>query len=208
MGGRQCARKCWRVIWILPFCLHAGATEPAAARQDLRSAIESADKKDVAGAQARVLSVINDPVFDSLDEPTRHAAFVLAAQLAVQTGNFEQAHRFAMRATQSTEQSAVDWHSRLDASIKTGDARDQALSLTTIARHWGRDSTMMPDSAVRQVVRDTVHVDAALRLDLLHALYEMRWHAGDAGRPDGWWLELSRLLLDANRTQEAILARR
>jgi hypothetical protein len=214
IGRKRGVRKCWRVIWILPFCLHAGAMElgpsdpalhsVAAARQHLRSATESADRKDAADAQALVLSVINDPVFDSLDEPTRHAALVLATQLAMQTENFDQAHQFALRATQSAEQSADDWRNRLTSSIKIGDARDEAQCLTNIARRWGRTSSMMPDGTVRQVVRDTAHVDAQLRLELLHALYELRWHASEAGQPGGWWLELSRLLLDVNRTQEAM----
>jgi hypothetical protein len=219
IGCKQSMRKCWRVsvMWVLPFCLHAGAMElgpsdpdpapnstVAAARQHLRSAAESADRKDAAGAQALVLSVISDPVFDSLDEPTRHAALALATQLALQTENLEQAHQFAVSATQSAEQSAGDWQNRLTTSIKIGDARDEAECLTNIARRWGRDSSMMSDATVRQVVRDTDHVDAQLRLDLLHALYELRWHSGDSGQPGGWWLELSRLLLDANRKQEAI----
>jgi tetratricopeptide (TPR) repeat protein len=215
IGCKRRVRKCWRVIWVLPFCLHAGAVEHgppdpapnstvAAARQHLRSAIEAVDGKDAAGAQTLVLSVIDDPVFDSLDEPTRHAALALATQLAVQTEDFEQAHRFALRATRSPEQSAVDWRNRLAASVKIGDARDEAECLTNIARRWGHDSSMMPEATVRQVVRDTAHVDAQVRLDLLQALYELRGRPGEGGQPFGWCLELSRLLLDANRTQEAI----
>ncbi len=217
IGCNRRVCKFWHLIWILPLCLQAGAMERgaavpaptsnsrvAAARQHLRSATESADKKDAAGAQVLVLSVINDPVFDSLDEPTRHAALVLATQLAVQTENFEQAHQLALRATQSPEQSPDDWRNRLAASVKIGDVREEAECLTNIARRWGHDSSMLPDATVRQVVLDTDHVDAALRLDLLHALYELRWHFGDGGQPGGWWLELSRLLLDANRKQEAI----
>jgi tetratricopeptide (TPR) repeat protein len=205
------------MIWILPFCLHAGAAERgpsdptptpnatvAAARKHLRSAVESADSNDATGAQALVLSVINDPVFDSLDEPTRHAALALATQLAMQTENVEQGHRFALRATQSPEQSAVDWRNRLAASVKIGDARDEAECLINIARRWGHDSSMMPEATVRQVVHDTAHVDAQVRLDLLLALYELRWRPGEGGQPFGWCLELSRLLLDANRRQEAI----
>jgi tetratricopeptide (TPR) repeat protein len=214
--GRGCnrrARRAWPLALALPICLQAavidldGVPTPSTvteARQHLRSALESADKKDAAGARDLVLAVIDDPSFDALDETTRHAALALAAQLAEQTGNFEQAHRYALRATESTEQSLDDWRRRLTASTKLGDGRDEALCLTAIAKRWGRDSSALPDGAVRQVVHDTSRIDATTRLDLLHALYELRWRPGDGVQPGAWWVELCRLLLEQGQTQDAI----
>jgi tetratricopeptide (TPR) repeat protein len=202
------------VVLALPICFQAASAERdhsapapatvAEARQHLRSALESADKKDVAGARASVLAVIENPVFAALDELTRHAALALAAQLAQQSDNFEQAHQFALRATQSTEESADDWRRRLSSAMKIGDMPDEAECLTAIARRWGRDASMLPDATVRQVVRDTTHADAAARLDLLQALFALRWRPAEGSQTAAWWVELCSLLLEQNRTQEAI----
>ena len=214
IGCNQRASKAWRLVLVLPICLQTvgsdldhGVLPPstvAEARQHLRSALESADKKDAAGARALVLSVIDDPAFDALDEPARHAALALAAQIAQQSNDFEQTHRFAVRATQSTEQSAEDWWTRLSSSIKIGDASDEAECLTVIVRRWGRNASMLSDTTVWQVVHDTIHVNASARLELLNALYELRWQSSDGGQPGIWWVELCRLLLELNRTPDAI----
>ena len=205
IGDYRRARRLWQAVLLLPLCfqVHAASTV-AEARQQLRAAADSADKKDTARAQASVLAAIGNPAFDSLDEPTRHAALTLAAQLSLQMNDFEQAHRFAVRATQSAEPSVDDWRNRLTASMKLADRRDEAESLTAIARHWGADRSLLPDATVRQVVRETVKVDAPARLDLLQALYELRWRPRDDTTVDAWWTELSRLLLDQNRTEDAI----
>jgi hypothetical protein len=213
MGGMGRAGKLWRLLWAFPFCLQAAAIERdtavqsptvAEARQHLKSAAAAADNKDAAGAQALVLAVIYNPVFESLDEPTRHAALALAAQLALQSGSVEQAQQFAVRASQSTEQSVDDWRNRLSASMKAGDAGDEAECLAVLARRWGRDSATLPDGTVRQVVRDTARIDSEARIDLLEALYELRWRPADGGKVGAWWVELCRLLLAQNRTQDAI----
>jgi tetratricopeptide (TPR) repeat protein len=205
IGDYRRARGSWQAVLLIPLCfqVHAASTV-AEARQQLRAAVESADKKDTAHAQASVLAAIDNPAFDSLDEPTRHAALTLAAQLFLQLNDFDQAHRFAVRATQSAEPSVDDWRNRLTASVKLADRRDEAESLTAIARHWGADRSLLPDGTVRQVVRETVKVDAPARVDLLRALYELRWRPRDGTTVDVWWTELSRLLLDQSRTEDAI----
>jgi tetratricopeptide (TPR) repeat protein len=192
-------------ILLFLLCLQAQAASTVSdIRQQLRSAVARADAKDTAGAKAAIVAAIHDPAFDSLDEQDRHAAWSLAAQLALQTNDFEQAHQFAVRATQSTEQGIDDWRSRLTASMKLGDRRDEAQCLTTIMRHWGRDSSILPNSTVRQVVHDTVKIDAPTRIELLHVLFELRWHPADGSSVGSWWVELSRLLIEQNRVPDAI----
>lgn len=205
IGDHRCTRGPWHALLLLLLCFRIQAASTVAeARLELKSAVDSADRKDTARAQASVLAAIGNPAFDSLDEPTRHAALALAAQIALETNDFEQAHRFALRATQSTESSVDDWRNRLNASMKLGDRRDEAESLTAIARHWGADRSLLSDGTVRQVVRETAKVDAPARVELLRALYELRWRPRDGTTVDGWWTELSRLLLDQDRTEDAI----
>ncbi len=186
-------------------CLQAQAASTAGdIHQQLRSAVASADARDTAGAKAAIVAAIHNPAFDSLDESSRHAALALATELALQTEDFEQAHELAVRATESTEPGIDDWRNRLMASTKLGDRRDQAVCLTTIMRRWGRDSSILPNSTVRQVVRDTVKIDAPTRIELLLALFELRWRPADGSSADFWWTELSRLLIEQNRVPDAI----
>jgi tetratricopeptide (TPR) repeat protein len=192
-------------ILLFPLCLQVQAASTVSdIRQQLRSAVACADAKDTAGAKASVLAVMRDPAFETLDESTRHAAWALAAQLALRAADYEQAHQFAVLASQSTEGGVDDWRDRLTASMKLGDRRDEALCLTTIMRHWGRDSSILPAATVRQVVRDTLKIDAQARIDLLGVLYDLRWHPGDGSSVGYWWVELSRLLIEQNRIPDAI----
>jgi tetratricopeptide (TPR) repeat protein len=205
----------WRILLALLLNLPALAIEPGQsspnlaatyeARQHLRSAVELFDRKDTAGAQSQVLAAIDSPAFASLSSADQHAAWALAATLAMQKHDFTDAQQFAARATQMQEQTVEDWRTRLEASSKIPDPKDEAACLTAIVRQWGRDKELLPDVLVRRVMRETDKPEATeARLELLEALFELRWRPADGGNFSGRWRELSRLLLERNRRDDAV----
>ncbi len=209
--GYQRNRNAWRVVLALPltvaFNVQTLADGPAdETLHQLRSAMTAADRKDFEAAQTYVVAAISNPAFPSLDQSARHAALALAASLHLQSGKLQESQQFARRATQMPEQSAEDWRVRLAASTRLRDRRDEAISLAAIAQRWGRDRALLTDGTVRQVIRDTDHGEANdARFELLQALYELRWHPTDGASVNPLWVELSRLLLERDREDEAYL---
>jgi beta-barrel assembly-enhancing protease len=220
MSFDECAhpglsRRGWLWLFMVFFCLPAWANQPGtpaqsvspadAAKNQLQAAFHAADTGDVNTAQNRVLLVISDSAFSSLEESTRHAALALAVQLDLKTGNFEQAQQLARRATSMPQQSVDDWKNRLTASTRMKDVRDEAESLTVIAQRWGRDSSMLPDSLVRRVVRDAGRTEFQdVRFGLLKALYDLRWRPAGGWSAESWWVDLCAMLLDRQQQDDAI----
>jgi len=209
------SRGAWLWVFIVSFCLPAWANQPGtpaqsvspadAAKNQLQDAFHAADTGDVNAARSRVLLVISDSAFSSLEESTQHAALALAVQLDLKTGNFDQAQQFARRATSMPQQSVDDWKNRLTASTRMKDVRDEAESLTVIAQRWGRDSSMLPDSVVRRGVSDTNEAEFQdVRFGLLKALYDLRWRPADGRSVGPWWVDLCAMLLDRHQQDDAI----
>jgi hypothetical protein len=170
----------------------------------IQAAIQALNRADVPQAEAAITAAINSLSFLTLDETTRHLALALAAQITLRASEPERARKFARDATEMPQNDIDDWRNRLSASIRLGDARDQAFCVTTIARRWGDDwSALPPSGTVFNVFRNSDRSELSdVELDMLEALYQRRWHpVSEAASP--FWLALTRLLLDKNRRDAA-----
>jgi beta-barrel assembly-enhancing protease len=176
----------------------------AGASAHLDAALAAYHRSDFEGAYTAAAAAASDAHFAALDDHTRHAVLSLAAETALKTNRPEQAQQFAAQATQLPEQSLGDWRSRLFAAMRTHDARDEAESLTKIANSWGRDPTNLQADMVERVLRDTREAQfRAARLELLQALYELRWQPGRGRSASREWRDLSLLLLENGDLQRA-----
>ena len=176
----------------------------AGASAHLDAALAAYHRSDFEGAYSAAAAAASDADFAALDEHTRHAALSLAAETALRTNRPEQAHQFAVRATQMSEQGISDWRNRLSAAMRSHDSADEAESLTMIAKNWGRDPSTLPADTVNRVLRDTTGPQFRTgRYDLLQTLYDLRWQPGYARSASGQWRELSLLLLENNDLQRA-----
>lgn len=202
--SRSCARCKWLIIaFAIPVFANDASDK---ARQHLRAAIDSADKNDLPKAEAELFAVISNPGFAALAPSAQHTALALSASLNLKTGKFQDALQLSRRATEMPQQSVDDWRVRLSAAMKLGDRRDEAQSAAAIARRWGRDSESLPNGTIMQVLRDTAHGEASeARFDFLQALYEGRWRPSDGSSMNTQWVELSRLLLERSRSEEAYI---
>src|SRR6202035_62134 len=119
--------------WAL--ALQSWAFGAAPSVQDhLKAAFAAVAAKNSETAYLVALEAINDPGFSALDSGIQHAAFSLAGTAALATGKADQAHLFAVRATQLPQQGIDDWRLRMSASFRLKDYRDEAVCVTAIAR--------------------------------------------------------------------------
>ena len=177
--------------------------------EHLNAALAAYQRNDFEGAYTEAAAAASDAGFLAQDERTRHTTLSLAAETALKTNRPEQAQQFAAQATQLPQQSLADWRNRLFAAMRTHDARDEAESLTKIANSWGRDPANLQADTVERVLRDTREAQfRAARLELLQALYELRWQPGRGRSASREWRDLSLLLLengDLKRAQQVAL---
>jgi len=170
----------------------------------LRAAFQAFDRKDAAAAETAVLAALNDPSFAALDEATRHMALALATQVLLQTGKPVKAQQYAIQATQLPEQNLEDWRNRLTAAFNLQDPRDEAECVTAIFRRWGADTAILPDETIFRAFANTNLAELSeVRLAMLEALYQRRWHPADGRTASSLWRELSRLLLEAGEPDRA-----
>jgi tetratricopeptide (TPR) repeat protein len=176
----------------------------AGTSEHLNAALAAYHRNDFEGAYSAAVAAASDADFPAQDERTRHSTLSLAAEVALKTNRPEQAQLFATRATLMSEQSVADWRNRLFAAMRTHDGRDEAESLTMIARNWGRDPSTLPAETVVRVLQDTREPQFRdARFNLLQALYELRWQPGEGRSASRQWRELSLLLLENNDSQRA-----
>ena len=174
------------------------------AGEHLDAALAAYHRNDFEGAYTEAAAAASDAGFLAQDERTRHTTLSLAAETALKTNRPEQAQQFAAQATQLPQQSLGDWRNRLLAAMRTHDARDEAESLTRIANLWGRDRANLQADIVERVLWDTREAQfRAARLELLQALYELRWQPGRGRNASREWRDLSLLLLENGDLQRA-----
>jgi hypothetical protein len=170
----------------------------------LRAALQAFNRKDMATAETAVSAALDDPSFDALDEPTRHITLALGAQIMLQAGKPVKAERFALQATQMPEQDLDDWRYRLSAASKLHNPREEAECVTAIFRQWGGDFSVLTEDTVFSVFRDTEQPEFSdVRMQMLKALYERRWHPRNGRTASHMWLELGRVLLEADEADRA-----
>ena len=80
-------------------------------------------------------------------------AVSLATKAALRIAKPDDAHRFAVRASQMPEGDIDDWRSRLTAAMKIGAVVDEAECLKEIARRTGAPAEFLSENTIFQVFR-------------------------------------------------------
>jgi hypothetical protein len=180
------------------------AAPPLDASYKLHAAIEACDRNDLKNAKDDIEAVVDDPAFGALDDSTRHFAFELAVHIFRNLNEPVKAQRFAVLATEGPEQNLDDWKSRLSIDLQLKLVRDEAECVTTLERRWGGMAGIIADDTIFRVFAETAHTDLEdVRLPLLEALYERRWHPTDGTTASALWRELTRLLLESHESGRA-----
>jgi tetratricopeptide (TPR) repeat protein len=170
------------------------------AQDHLKAAFAADAAKNPETVYLAALEAINDPGFSALASGIQHAAFSLAGTAALATGKADQAHQLAVRATQLPQQGIDDWRLRMSASFRLKDYRDEAVCVTAIARQWGRDSGALPADSVLRAYRETRSPEYRdVQLEMLSALYDLRWRPATGRNPSGMWRTLSLDLVETNQ---------
>lgn len=196
-------RACIMLIALGLFLISVSLAEVSTS-SSIQAAIQALNRADVPHAEAAITAAINSSSFPTLDETTRHLALALAAQITLRASESERAQKFARDATEMPQNDIDDWRNRLSASIRLGDARDQAFCVAAIARRWGDDwSALPPSDTVFNVFRNSDRSELSdVELDMLGALYQRRWRPA-SGTASPLWLALTRLLIDRNQLDSA-----
>ena len=173
------------------------------ARSGLHDALGKLQQPDKAAVESTLLSVIAAPAFGALDASDQHAALAAASGLALGLAQPERAHELAIRATAMSDQSISDWMVRVRAALALDDTADALLCLTQLAGRW-HSFDRLPDEVILRTAASAarLNLDAPL-LQMLKAVYAMRWHQAEDAELDAMWLDLTRLLLAQGATDDA-----
>ena len=183
----------------------APSSEPTnSAATSLQAALQAFNRKDMTAAETAVSAALDDPSFAAVDESTRHRILALGAEIMLRAGKPVKAELFALQATQMPEQDLDDWRNRLSAASKLQNPREEAECATAIFRQWGGDPGVLTEDTVFRVFRDTEQPEFSdVRIHMLEALYQRRWHPGTGRTASHMWLELGRLLLEVGEADRA-----
>jgi tetratricopeptide (TPR) repeat protein len=97
-----------------------------------------------------------------------------------------------------------EWSKRLAAAVKSHDAAQEVLCVTTIGRRWTWALPTLPHSMIERAASDSEHARLGEpRIEMLQMLYELRWKHRDGSEPSSWWLQLSLALLERKKPDEA-----
>ena len=176
-----------------------------AVRHDLRAALAKSRDHDDTATVDGLKPVILAPAFTQLTTSEQHAALAVAASGSLRLKRQEDAGLFAARAVSLPEQSVDDWRVRLFASVALGDVPVEVESLTTIGRLWRIELTRLPTGTIMTVANDARLAQFGdNRREMLEQLFEIRLRRADGGEPSRLWRDLSLLLLEAGKPDEAI----
>jgi hypothetical protein len=165
--------------------------------QDLRTPLQSAWQSQARGNTTEAVTVLStliaDPRFSQLDEPTQHVALQLGAQYALQGAKPELALEYARRASEMSLQTLDDWKYRLTAAVRVRDVHQELLCITTIAQRAGRDRSVLPAAQVMTALAQSGREEfKAERLAMLRQLYAVQWRPESDGSASRLWRDATR----------------
>ena len=150
---------------------------------------------------------LQSKAFAQLSETYRHFAWFEAGNVALDLKKMAVAQGLLKLATESSEAGSQDWHNRLYASYALQDFGDSAHCITMIARRWPETLDQINAHAMYAVNRklpDAPGQTTAI-FNFLESLFDAEWT--DKGtQPNGFWVDLTRLLLDRGQVDKAILS--
>lgn len=150
---------------------------------------------------------IQSPAFAQLSEVYQHFAWFEAGNVALDMKKMELAQDLLKRASQSSQAGSQDWHNRLYASFALHDYIDSADCITTIARRWPETLDQINSPAIYAINRELPDEpgQTTILFDFLESLFDANWTARGA-QPNGFWVDLTRLLLERDQLDKAIRA--
>jgi beta-barrel assembly-enhancing protease len=177
-----------------------------ALRLQLKTAFANARENNLAATLDALEAIVDAPAFADLPTSERHAALAQAANDSQRLKRHREAESYASRAVALPEQNVDDWRIRLFASTAVGDAPVEVESLTTIGLRWRYELGQLPASTILTVASDARGAQLGdVRREMLEELFDVRWHTADGGEPRNLWRDLSLMLLDQGKRDQAII---
>lgn len=150
---------------------------------------------------------LKSQAFAQLSAPYRHFAWFEAGNVAHDLKKMDVAQGLLKLASESSEAGSQDWHNRLYASYALHDFDDSALCISTIARRWPETLDQINAQAIYTVNRKLPHEPDQTNaiFNFLESLFDAHW-TDDGSQPNGFWVDLTRFLLDRGQIDKAILS--
>jgi hypothetical protein len=146
---------------------------------------------------------LHAPGFAGLPEEVRSQTIYLAGLIAWETGEYDKAHGFAVRATHLPEADNTAWMLRYSSAFAIKNYGDAAYSLTMFTQRWPRKlDDVLPDAVVQlhyQLKR--AHEDETDRL-MLDELFDAGWK-NKGTEPSNLWRDLALLHLQRDEVARA-----
>lgn len=175
-------------------------------RAVLDKALAAARAGDAQAVDVGVTALLAADTFPQLTAQEQHTALVLAAAAKLDLGDPKAGLIFLRRVTALFQPLKDDWHLRLTAAYRAGDADDAVLSLETIARRWPVSLDEVRDGAVLRLVREveTIPGGPDRKFSLLEALYQANWTPADAFLlADRQWRDLAEAMIERGQINRA-----
>lgn len=174
-----------------------------AATDQLAGAAKLVAEKNWPQALAALRSIIEGSAFGSLPLDIQYRALSTAGRVAIYHGPPRLGYEYLGRVIAMPQADYGDWLERLRAAGILGDQDDTVAALTVLMQRWPDRSGNLEPDYVLQVVTEARHLRSGAALALLQALYDARWKLKWDIEPGTVWRDLTLLLLEKNRFDEA-----
>lgn len=189
---------------------HEAATRVSALHQRLAAAAQHFKDEAMAEAESGLAAVIGDPGFAQLEPALQQAALMMGGFSAMSMGKPEHARdRFAAAIPLDPDESESRiWLFALEADL--GNTEAAAAHLIRVAKHWPERLDALEPGAIGHFVYG-MNGAAALRLEVLQALFDSEWTHSGLGASDLWYelavMRIDRGEVDAARAAVSRIAR-
>ena len=142
-------------------------------------------REETEGAADELKAVIDDPLFEVLEEPSQRLLLSTAALLAWRQEQPVAARDLYLRATRADGNDPDDWYRLAALEQQLGDRMRAAQYMTAFLKRWPELANNIDRYFISEsVYRDTSDSDA--RLALLQALFAAGWTDRQRGGDDVW----------------------
>jgi tetratricopeptide (TPR) repeat protein len=174
-----------------------------AAMQQLADAMKLVADQNWPQAAVALRTLIDARTFRRLPGDVQIHTLRTAEQLALEHGQLKGNYDYFVQSTALPQAGIVDWEHRLVAADRLHNKAELVSCLTVLVQRWPDRAAKFSSASILGTVRQANHLSHYAALPLLQALYDAHWKLKGDIEPSSVWRDLTLLLLDKGRLEEA-----
>jgi beta-barrel assembly-enhancing protease len=182
----------------------AAGVDPAAVEASMADARRFFDQERFEDGEKLLVRLVELPSFGTLPALERYRALELAGRAELALGRKRKAYAYLARASAFHEATFDDVALELRTADQLDDASLKVATLTRLITRWPERLADVKDEYIERLLMAKTRLPHGATLPLLEALYAAHWKMRWGVEPSGDWRDLTLLLLERHRLDEAI----